>query len=81
MSLSTSAFAARVAGIDSLISEHVANDPSALYSFADYKQNQTSATGRFYGLTSFMEYRVANMTQQLNGTIASSGSGNGFCSR
>ena len=79
--LSSSTFAERVANIDTLISEHVANDPSAFYSFSEYEQNQTTTVGRFYGLTSFINYRVENMTQQLNGTIASAGNGNGFCSR
>ena len=79
--LSSSAFAERVADINTLIGEHVANDPSAFYSFSEYEQNQTTTVGRFYGLTSFINYRVENMTQQLNGTIASAGNGNGFCSR
>ncbi|MFT6896767.1 MAG: spore coat protein CotH [Paraglaciecola sp.] len=77
-SLASTTFAARVADIDALISEHVANDPSAFYTFSEYEQNQDSTVGRFYGLTSFINYRVANMSQQLSGEIAASG--NGFCS-
>jgi spore coat protein CotH len=80
-SLSDTAFSARVASIDALISTHVANDPTAFYSFSQYEQNQTSTVSRFYGLTSFMSYRVDNMTKQLNGTLASSGNGNGYCGR
>lgn len=79
--LSNIEFANRVASIDALISQDVANDPTAFYSFSQYEQNQTSSVSRFYGLTSFMQYRIANMTQQLNGTLASSGTGNGYCSR
>lgn len=78
-SLSSEAFAQRVSEIDELISEHVANDPTAFYSYSEYQQNQTSSVDGFYGLTSFVDYRVANMTQQLNGEIASSGDGSGFC--
>jgi spore coat protein CotH len=77
--LSSSAFAARVAGISDLIDEHVANDPTAFYSYSQFVQNQTSTTSGFYGLTSFIEYRVANMSQQLSGEIASAGNGSGFC--
>ena len=77
--LSSTSFAARVAEIDSLISEHVNDDPSAFYSFAQYQQNQTTTVDRFYGLTSFINYRVANMTQQLNGQLPASGDGSGFC--
>ncbi|WP_340677340.1 CotH kinase family protein [Paraglaciecola sp.] len=80
-SLSSTAFAARVAAIDALISSHVENDPTAFYTYSQYKLNQTSTVRGFYGLTSFMSYRVANMTQQLNGSLASAGNGNGFCSR
>lgn len=77
--LSSASFTARVNEISDLIGQHVANDPTAFYSYSQYLQNQTSAVGRFYGLTSFIEYRVANMTQQLNGDIPSAGNGNGFC--
>tara|TARA_R110002167_G_scaffold55676_26_gene158063 strand:- start:2282 stop:4852 length:2571 start_codon:yes stop_codon:yes gene_type:complete len=77
--LASTNFAARIAEIDGLISEHVENDPTAFYSYSQYQQNQNSTVSRFYGLTSFMTYRVANMSQQLSGEIASSGSGNGFC--
>jgi hypothetical protein len=47
---------------------------------AEFVQNQSSTVERFYGLTSFIDYRVANMTQQLNGEIPSAGNGSGFCS-
>lgn len=79
--LSDDVFAAKVASLNALISEHVENDPTAFYSFSQFEQNQNVTVSRFYGLTSFMQYRVANMTQQLNGSIASSGNGNGYCGR
>lgn len=77
--LASAAFAQRVADIDAIISEHVENDPSAFYSFSQYQQNQQSTVDNIYGLTSFIDYRVANMTQQLSGAIPSSGNGSGFC--
>jgi spore coat protein CotH len=78
--LSSTTFAARVDEISDLIGQHVANDPTAFYSFSEFQQNQNSTVGRFYGLTSFINYRVANMSQQLNGEIPSAGNGSGFCS-
>lgn len=72
-------FAQRVANIDALISEHVNNDPTAFYSFSDYQTNQHTTVERYYGLTDFIDYRVDNMTKQLNGEIPSSGGGFGFC--
>jgi len=77
--LADDAFATRVAAIADLIDEHVANDPSGFYSYSQFEQNLTTTVDRFYGLTEFMTYRVENMTQQLNGTLASSGTGRGFC--
>ena len=79
--LSSEAFSQRISDIDAMIAEHVANDPTAFYSYSQYQQNLTSSVGQFYGLTEFMTYRVNNMQQQLEGTIPSSGSGAGFCSR
>lgn len=78
-SLADEAFSERVAEIADLISEHVANDPTSFYGHSLFEQNLDSSAGQFYGLTSFMEYRVENMIQQLNGNIASSGNGSGFC--
>ena len=78
-SLSSAQFSQRVADLKDLISEHVANDPSAFYSYSQFEQNLTSSVNNFYGLTEFMDYRVANMTQQLNGELPSAGTGSGFC--
>ena len=77
--LSSSAFNTRIAELSALISEHVANDPSAFYSYADFERNLNSTVDRFYGLTEFIDYRVINMTRQLQGDIPSAGNGSGFC--
>jgi len=77
--LSDEAFSARVNTIADLIREHVENDPSGFYTADQFELNLTNTVGQFYGLTSFMSYRVNNMKQQLNGEIASSGNGNGYC--
>lgn len=78
-SLASDAFSARVNSIADLIREHVANDPSSFYSASDFNNNLTTSVDRFYGLTEFMNYRVDNITKQLNGTLPSSGNGSGFC--
>ena len=80
-SLSSNTFNARVNEIADLIREHVQNDPTSFYGSTYFEQNLTSTTGQFYGLTSFMQYRVANMVAQLDGTLPSAGDGSGFCSR
>ncbi|MGJ8691629.1 MAG: CotH kinase family protein [Thalassotalea sp.] len=78
--LASDAFAARVNQIASLIREHVENDPSAFYSASNFERNLTATVGSFYGLTEFVNYRVDNITKQLNGTLPSAGDGSGFCS-
>ncbi|MCF4007874.1 CotH kinase family protein [Rheinheimera sp. UJ63] len=78
--LASANFAAWVAAIDAQIGQHVAADPTAFYSYSQYKTNQTSTVSNFYGLTSFVNYRVANMRQQLLGTLPSKGTGRGYCS-
>jgi spore coat protein CotH len=80
-SLSSNTFNARVNEIADLIREHVQNDPTSFYGSTYFEQNLTSTTEQFYGLTSFMQYRVANMAAQLDGTLPSAGDGSGFCSR
>ncbi|MBQ4832063.1 CotH kinase family protein [Pseudoalteromonas sp. MMG010] len=78
-SLSSEQFSERVNELKALISEHVANDPSAFYSYSQFEQNLTSTVSGFYGLTDFIDYRVENITQQLNGQLPTAGNGNGFC--
>ncbi len=77
--LADNAFAHRVDAIAALIDEHVANDPSAFYGYSNFIKNLDNSVDKFYGLTSFMTYRVDNMRQQLNGSLPSSGTGQGYC--
>lgn len=77
--LSSDTFSARVAEISNLIHEHVANDPSAFYGMAAFEQSLYSSISGFYGLTSFIDYRVSNMTKQLQGYLPTAGDGSGFC--
>lgn len=77
--LSNAEFSERVADIAELIRPHVANDPSAFYSASQFEQNLSSTVDRFYGLTDFINYRVDNMTQQLQGDLPKAGDGSGFC--
>lgn len=78
-SLQDDAFATRVADLADLIRDHVEADPSGFYGADAFEQNLTSTTYGFYGLTSFMSYRVDNMIEQLQGTAPSSGNGSGYC--
>ena len=80
-SLVSTTFADRVNAIADLIREHVENDPSGFYGASNFETNLTSSVSNFWGLTEFMDYRVEHMTKQLEGEVASSGNGNGFCSR
>ncbi|MEL0641729.1 CotH kinase family protein [Pseudoalteromonas aliena] len=80
-SLSSDTFSTRVNEIADLIREHVQNDPTSFYGSSFFEKNLTSTVDRFYGLTEFMDYRIANMTAQLNGSLPSAGDGSGFCSR
>lgn len=79
--LESNAFSIRVNEIADLIREHVENDPSSFYGASNFESNLTSTVDRFYGLTDFVNYRVDNMTKQLDGTLPSAGNGNGFCSQ
>lgn len=77
--LTSDAFAARVAKIAALIGDSVANDPSAFYSADDFENNINTTVDRFFGLTEFINYRVDNMTKQLQGDLPTAGVGDGFC--
>lgn len=78
--LSDEAFEATVTEISELIHDDVEDDPTAFYDINAFETNLTTDYMGFYGLTSFVSYRIANMTQQLNGVIASQGDGSGYCS-
>lgn len=77
--LANGTFAEKVADIETLISEHVENDPSGFYGFDYFEQNLDNDVGQFFGLTSFMTYRITNMQLQLLGEADSSNDGRGFC--
>jgi len=77
--LSSDEFKTRVDLIADLIRTHVASDPTAFYSAAEFEQNLDSTVSRFFGLTSFVDFRVENMKKQLQGSLPSSGDGSGFC--
>jgi spore coat protein CotH len=80
----------RVNEIADLIRPYVTNDLSMFFSLDDFEQNLTSdlpvstmsraqsAGGTAFGLTSFVEQRIASIAAQLSGEAASgSGSGSG----
>ncbi|MGG4143320.1 CotH kinase family protein [Paenibacillus algorifonticola] len=68
--LADDTLAARVKEITGLISPYVKADPSSFYSYEEYEQGITT-------LLSFASTQVASVTQQLDGTIPSSGDGSG----
>jgi hypothetical protein len=78
-SLEENTFAARVAEIAAVIRSSVENDPTGFYGSAAFEQNLNSTSERFYGLTEFVNYRVNNMVQQLQGELPIAGTGTGFC--
>ncbi|MWC29318.1 CotH kinase family protein [Paenibacillus sp. MMS18-CY102] len=63
-------FQARVKQLSELISAHVKADPTAFYTYDQYEQG-------IQQLLSFTSVRVANVAEQLDGTIASAGNGSG----
>lgn len=68
--LADDTLAARVKEISELISPYVKADPSSFYSYEEYEQGITT-------VLSFASTQVASVTQQLDGTIPSSGDGSG----
>jgi spore coat protein CotH len=78
-SLEETTFATRVDEIAAIIRTSVENDPTAFYGSTAFEQNLHSTNNGFYGLTGFVNYRVNNMVQQLNGDLPTAGTGNGFC--
>jgi hypothetical protein len=78
-SLEQDTFSNRVAEIAAVMRTSVQNDPTGFYGSAAFEQNLNSTSDRFYGLTEFVNYRVSNMVQQLNGTLPIAGTGSGFC--
>ncbi|TMV46895.1 spore coat protein CotH [Paenibacillus mesophilus] len=68
--LSSSAFETKVQQLSALISPYVEKDPTAFYTYEQYKSAVTQLVSSNAG-------RVQNFAQQLNGTIPSSGDGSG----
>ncbi|WP_028530839.1 CotH kinase family protein [Paenibacillus sp. HW567] len=68
--LQTDTFQARMDQVDTMISSYVKADPSAFYTFEQYKSGITA-------VKTFMSTMATNVSQQLDGTIPSSGDGSG----
>lgn len=68
--LEPTTFKARVAELTELISDDVEQDPTAFYSFVEFKQGITAVLDNATA-------QVASIRGQLDGTIASSGDGSG----
>ncbi|MCM3781764.1 CotH kinase family protein [Neobacillus mesonae] len=68
--LAEETFKSRVQELKSMISEYVKADPNAFYTYDEFEQGVTS-------LISTNASQVNNISQQLDGTIASSGDGSG----
>ncbi|KRE46916.1 CotH kinase family protein [Paenibacillus sp. Soil522] len=68
--LSENAIAARVQEIRDMISAYVKADPSAFYTYDEYEKGITS-------VLAFNKTQTTNISQQLAGTIPSSGDGSG----
>lgn len=66
--------------IADLIRTHVENDPTAFYTSNEFEANLTSDVDQIPGLLSFATDRAENVQAQLDGTAASSGTGDGYCS-
>ena len=64
-----------------LISGHVANDPTAFYSYAEFETALGyGMVGNIFGLQGFADDRTLNIIGQLSGTEPSEGDGSGSCS-
>ncbi len=63
-----------------LISDHVANDPTAFYSYAEFETSLGySMVGDIFGLQGFVADRTDNLMGQLSGSEPSEGNGTGSC--
>jgi len=63
-----------------LIRAAVYNDPTAFYTAEEFETSLTQDVGGIPGLLSFATDRVANILDQLDGTLPTSGDGSGSCS-
>jgi spore coat protein CotH len=63
-----------------LISEHVQNDPTAFYSYAEFETSLGyTMIGDIFGLQGFVDDRTENMIDQLSGDLPIEGDGGGSC--
>jgi len=63
-----------------LISEHVNNDPTAFYSYAEFEASLGyTMIGDIFGLQGFVDDRTENMIDQLSGDEPIEGDGSGSC--
>ena len=63
-----------------LISEHVNNDPTAFYSYAEFEASLgDSMVGNIFGLQGFVDDRTENIIDQLSGNLPIEGDGSGSC--
>ena len=64
-----------------LISEHVANDPTAFYSYSEFETSLgDTMVDDIFGLQGFANDRTENMSEQLAGNLPIEGDGSGSCS-
>ncbi|MDQ0298335.1 spore coat protein CotH [Salibacterium salarium] len=75
--LDEDSFQSTVQEVSNLISDEVENDPTAFYSYDEHIQSLEEDVDQVPGLTSFVNDRVENVTQQLDGTIPSYDDGEG----
>jgi spore coat protein CotH len=65
--------------IADLIRSDVQSDPTAFYTSAEFETGLTSDVDQIPGLLSFATDRALSVTNQLNGSVPSSGDGSGYC--
>jgi len=69
-----------IADTKNLISEHVNNDPTAFYSYAEFEASLGgNMIGEIFGLQGFVDTRTENIIGQLSGSEPSEGDGSGNC--
>jgi hypothetical protein len=75
------AMSATIENTKNLIGDHVANDPTAFYSYAQFETSLGySMVGEIFGLQGFVADRAENLIGQLSGREPSEGDGSGSCS-
>jgi hypothetical protein len=65
--------------IADLIRSDVQSDPTAFYTSAEFETGLTSDVDQTPGLLSFATDRALSVSNQLNGSVSSSGDGSGYC--